>query len=152
MPQATNHYLHDDWLRLSECQLKKHKIEQSDFIRQTFGPQPLFGEREQVHNTPLVEREQVHKTLLVEREHIHKTPHSSTIEREISLGPQTPVALLPNDPSPDTSAIPIVDSPTTLNPVRRSTRSNKGTYSKSKYIDEFFLANIDHHILDSKAH
>ena len=68
------------------------------------------------------------------------------------MGPQTPVALLPNDPPPDTSAIPIVDSPTTLNPVWRSTRSNKGTYSKSKYIDEVFLANIDHHILDSKAH
>ena len=68
------------------------------------------------------------------------------------MGPQTSVALIPGVPPPVTPAIPTVDSPTTLNPVRCSTRFNTGTYTKSKYIDKVFLANIDHHTLDTEAH
>jgi hypothetical protein len=127
-------FLDDDWLTPDEREFKARALTRQATVRTTFDPTPP---------TPTVPRVVPPTTAPITLPTIGLTPRTdestsvtTSIERELS-------GLQFNDPPTSDSRPASIIPPSPGTGVRRSARTNKGTFQKTRYIDEAYLSMLD---------
>ena len=115
-------HLPDDWLTPAELESKHRDINRQERVRRTYqAPKPKTGGPQTTAMPP---------------------SKATAASRNNSLTPE----MISVPPSPVTDAIPVPPTPATPLPVdpslRRSGRTNKGTFTSTKYVNEVFLTSV----------
>ena len=134
-------HLNDDWLSDSERELKYRDLQRQERVRQILHPTaPILLSTDR--STSSLNSEGATSTPATTVPPLPPELAALITEPSQGVNPAPPVASAPplSSQSPSTTSSPSVD---TFSSPRRSTRSTRGEFKSTKYIDESYLTSIE---------
>ena len=131
-------HLNDDWLTESERELKYRDLQRQDRVRQILHPTtPSLLSTAQVTSTPITSLSEGAQPTSTGTTVLPLPPEMATLITEPSQPSSVPTPTTQTVTTTSTSSSEPFVSP------RRSTRSTRGTFKSTRYIDESYLTSIE---------